>query len=60
MLLKKVGQTVLVGDRVRVGSMDWAQGKGQVSPELQVEGVHEDITRPMTIPFLFDISWITM
>lgn len=30
MLLKKMGQTVLVGDRVRVGSIDWGQGKGQV------------------------------
>jgi hypothetical protein len=29
-LLKKLNQTVLVGDRVRVGSIDWAHGKGQV------------------------------
>lgn len=29
-LLRKLGQAVLVGDYVRVGSVDWAQNKGQV------------------------------
>ncbi|KAF5836433.1 hypothetical protein DUNSADRAFT_5939 [Dunaliella salina] len=29
-LLRKVGQAVLVGDYVRVGSIDWEQNKGQV------------------------------
>jgi len=29
-LLRKMGQAVLVGDYVRVSSIDWAQDKGQV------------------------------
>ncbi len=29
-LFKKVNQTVLVGDRVRVGSIDWREARGQV------------------------------
>ncbi len=29
-LLKKVRQNVLVGDHVRVGSIDWVEGRGQV------------------------------
>lgn len=30
-LIKKLNQTVVVGDRVRVGAIDWNEGKGMVS-----------------------------
>jgi len=37
-LLRKLGQYVLVGDYVRVGSIDLAQSKGQVRCATEVPG----------------------
>jgi len=34
-LLRKMSQRVLVGDRVRVGRIDWAAGRGQVEEILE-------------------------
>lgn len=37
-LLKKIKQTVLVGDRVRVGGIDWVDGRGARRPASLVPG----------------------
>ncbi|KAJ9528196.1 hypothetical protein QJQ45_014165 [Haematococcus lacustris] len=44
MLLKKMGQDVLVGDRVRVGSIDWVHGRAQVEEVFPRTSQLEDPT----------------